>query len=108
MAKYRVGQMVRIRKRPGDFVSCEACNKAYVGRVCTILHPLVDPAGFQRYEVDVPRDHSCSNHWTGTGNIHPLEDLLVPVNPPPEERTTWEEFIKLTGFDPRKEPAHVE
>lgn len=92
--------MVRILP-PSGAITCPKCRRVYPGMVCTILRPFINSRGEQRYEVDVPSHHM-------KGNLTPIESVLAPVNDPPaKEKTTWEEFIRLTGCDPRKVPEHA-
>lgn len=100
MAKFKVGQMVRIVGTGRNTRQ----DRMYVGRVCTVLDTYIDSRGKRRYEIDIPTDNPRSVRK----NLTPWEELLAPVNDPPaQEKTTWEEFLKLTGCDPRKEPARV-
>lgn len=103
MSKFKVGQLVRILPSPPRHNSCPECRRRYPGTICTIIRgPWIDRRGLTRYEVDVPSHHD-------NRNLRPVESVLAPVSdPPPQEKTTWEEFIKLTGIDPRKEPVRVD
>lgn len=93
--------MVRILPLPPGASSCAECRRRYPGMICTVLRAFIGRDGEQRYEVDVPAHHR-------RGNLQPIERVLAPVNDPPSEgKTTWEEFTRLTGCDPRRVPEHA-
>ena len=86
MHKYKIGQMVRIIDTP--FI--QPAYRHFIGAVTTIID--ICDVHHLAYHLDITNGNQklCASEYS----LRPIDD-----------KSTWEEFEKITGFNPSKEIA---
>ena len=94
--KYQIGQKLRV-VNPGG---------TYSDEMRRLTRKFGDPTGAIGIVQD--RRPNIGKNWyklEGVG-LWIVEGVLVPVNDKPET-STWDEFRRVTGCDPSKEPVYI-